>query len=69
MVFGAFYAVDRLREHESDWWAGLLFIPVGWGLIPLLARRSWRRYKELRKLATQGEQEYLSSGPPPVVPS
>ena len=69
MVFGAFYAIDRMREHESDWWIGLLVIPVGWVLVPLLARRSWRRYRELRKLAEKGEDEYILTGPPPIEPS
>lgn len=69
IVFGAFYAIDRMREHESDWWIGLLFIPVGWVLIPLLARRSWRRYQQLRKLAEKGEQKYISTGPPPIEPT
>ncbi len=69
IVFGAFYAIDRMREHESDWWTGLLFIPVGWVLVPLLARRSWRRYRELRKLAEEGEDKFISAGPPPIEPS
>lgn len=69
MVFGAFYAIDRMRERESDWWIGLLVIPVGWVLVPLLARRSWRRYRELRKLAEKGEDDYISTGPPPIEPS
>ena len=69
MVFGAFYAIDRMRERDSDWWIGLLFIPVGWVLVPLLARRSWRRYRELRKLAEKGENQYISTGPPPIEPS
>jgi hypothetical protein len=68
MVFGAFYVIDRMREHESDWWSGLLFIPVGWMLVPLLARRSWRRYRELRKSAEKGEDDYISTGPPPIEP-
>jgi len=29
IVFGIFYAVDRGRQYESDWWMGLLFIPAG----------------------------------------
>ncbi len=55
VVFGIFYAIDRGGQHESDWWVGLLFIPAGWALILLLARRSWRRYLELQKLAEEGE--------------
>jgi hypothetical protein len=51
MTFGIFFAIDRGRQHDSDWWQGLLFIPVGWFLVPLLARRSWKRYLELRRFA------------------
>jgi hypothetical protein len=51
IVFGIFYAVDRGRQHESDWWIGLLFIPAGWVLVPLLARKSWHRHLELQRLA------------------
>jgi hypothetical protein len=69
IIFGSFYAIDRMREYESDWWFGLLFIPVGWVLVPLLARRSWRRYRELRRLAEKGKDEYISTGPPPIEPS
>ena len=31
MVFGSFYAIDRGRQHEGDWWIGLLFILAGLG--------------------------------------
>jgi len=55
ITFGTFFALDRGRQHESDWWIGLLFIPAGWVLIPLLARKSWRRYLELRRLADKSE--------------
>jgi len=58
MVFGSFYAIDRGRQHEGDWWIGLLFIPLGWVLVPLLARKSWRRYQELQKLAGETEDEF-----------
>src|SRR5919197_4879721 len=34
VVFGIFFAIDRGRQHESDWWIGILFIPVGWVLVP-----------------------------------
>src|ERR1700690_1737549 len=60
-VFGVFYAIDRGRQHESDWWVGLLFIPAGWVLVPLLARKSWCRYVELQRLADGGEYECTSS--------
>jgi hypothetical protein len=51
MVFGMFFAIDRARQHDSDWWQGLPFIPVGWFLVPLLARRSWKRYLDLQRFA------------------
>ena len=66
IVFGVFYAIDRSRQHESDWWMGLPFIPAGGILIPLLARRSWRRYLELQKLAEKVERESNVVGPPPT---
>jgi hypothetical protein len=66
IVFGGFYAIDRSRQHESDWWVGLPFITAGWILIPLLARGSWRRYLELQKLAEKGEPESNVVGPPPT---
>jgi hypothetical protein len=66
VVFGIFYAIDRGRQHESDWRIGLLFIPVGWVLVPLLARKSWRRYLELQQLAEKGPNECPSAGPPPT---
>jgi hypothetical protein len=64
IVFGVFYAIDRSRQHDSDWWVGLPFIPVGWILISLLARGSWRRYLDLQKLAEKGEPESNVVGPP-----
>ena len=51
IVFSIFYVLDRARQHESDWWVGLLFIPLGWVLVPLLARKSWRRYLALQQMA------------------
>jgi hypothetical protein len=51
IIMGIFYAVDRSREHESDWWIGVLFIPAGWVLVRLLAAKSWRRYQELQRIA------------------
>jgi hypothetical protein len=66
IVFGVFYAIDRSRQHESDWWVGLPFIPAGWILIPLLARRSWRRYLELQRLAEKGKPESNVVGSPPT---
>jgi hypothetical protein len=61
IVFGIFYAIDRGRQRQSDWWVGLLFIPAGWVLVSLLARKSWRRYVELQRLAETGEYEYIST--------
>ncbi len=55
MVLGMFFAIDRGRQHDSDWWQGLLFIPVGWFLVPLLARRSWKRYLDLRRFADKND--------------
>lgn len=63
VVCGIFFAIDRSREHESDWWNGLLFIPVGCALIPLFAWKSWRRYRELRRIADRGEEEYSYTEP------
>ena len=63
IILGAFYTVDRARQHESDGWYGLLFIPVGWLLVRLLARKSWRRYKARQKNADKTEYDY-SLGPP-----
>jgi len=51
IIFGIFFSLDRGREHDSDWWIGLLFIPAGWVLVTLLARKHWRRYLELQRLA------------------
>jgi hypothetical protein len=56
-VFGIFYVLDRSRQHESDWWTGLLFIPAGWLLILLLARKSWRRYLQLQQIAEKSHTE------------
>jgi hypothetical protein len=64
MVFGIFWAIDRGRQHESDWWVGLPFIALGWVLVPLLARKSWRRYQELQKLAGETENEFPEAGFP-----
>lgn len=50
ILLGAFYAFDRSNQHESDWWYGLLLIPIGWILILVLARKSWRRYKALQQV-------------------
>lgn len=58
MVLGIFYALDRGRQHDSDWWMGLFFVPIGWVLIPLLARKSWRRYLQLQRKADRGTGEY-----------
>jgi hypothetical protein len=63
IVFGVFYVLDRSRQHESDWWTGLPFIPAGWGLILLLARRSWRRYLELQQIADKGRTDPNAVGP------
>jgi hypothetical protein len=63
IIFGIFYALDRGRQHDSDWWMGLLFIPVGWVTVPLLARKSWRRYRELQRLADKGTTEYGFTSP------
>lgn len=67
MVMGAFFAIDRAREHAPDWWQGLFFIPAGWVLVPLLARKSWRRYLELQRQAGDTPQE-ARVGPPPIEP-
>ncbi len=64
IVFGIFFAFDRGRQHESDWWIGLLFIPLGWILVSLLARKSWRRYLELRRFADKTPYELTSTEPP-----
>jgi hypothetical protein len=61
IIFGIFFALDRGRQHEPDWWIGILFIPAGWVLVPLLARKSWRRYLELRRLADKSEYDYAST--------
>ena len=63
IIFGIFWALDRSRQHESDWWIGLLFIPAGWLMVLLLARRSWRRYLKLQQIAEKGETEIAGSGP------
>jgi hypothetical protein len=66
MVFGVFYVLDRSRQHEPDWWVGLLFIPAGWLLILLLARGSWRRYLELQQIAEKGQTDPNAVGPFPL---
>jgi hypothetical protein len=45
----------------ADWWTGILFIPAGWGLVLLLARKSWRCYLELQQLADKSKYEYAST--------
>jgi hypothetical protein len=55
VVLGIFFTLDRVRDHDSDWWVGLLFIPFGWVLVILLARKSWRRYLDLQRLADKGQ--------------
>lgn len=65
IILGIFFVIDRGRQHESDWWIGLLFIPAGWALVPLLARKSWRRYLELQRLAEKREPGYSSAEHPP----
>ena len=65
IVFGIFWVLDRSRQHESDWWIGLLFIPAGWLLILLLARRSWRRYLELQQIAEKGQTDATGIGSTP----
>lgn len=40
IVFGIFFAIDRYHQRDSDWWIGLVFIPIGWVLVPLLARKN-----------------------------
>jgi len=57
LIFGMFYAIDRSSQREPDWWHGLLFIPVGWVLISLLARKSWRRYKQLQQIAEKSDYD------------
>jgi hypothetical protein len=56
MVAGIFWVLDRGRQHESDWWMGLPLIPGGWLLILVLARRKWRRYVELQRIAEEGHE-------------
>ena len=63
IVFGVFYVLDRSRQHESDWWVGLRFIPAGWLLILLLARRSWRRYLERQQIVEKGQTDPKVVGP------
>lgn len=68
IVFGIFWVLDRSRQHESDWWVGLPFIPSGWLLILLLARKSWHRYLELQQIAEKRQTEPNGVGPyPPKV--
>lgn len=66
IVLGVFFVFDRIREHESDWWQGLFLIPVGWVLVPLLARKSWRRYQELQRLVDDSGQFSNTAGNPPT---
>ena len=63
IVFGIFWVLDRSRQHESDWWVGLPFIPAGWLLILLLARKSWRRYLEIQQIAEKGQNDPNAVGP------
>jgi hypothetical protein len=65
IVFGIFWVLEESRQHESDWWVGLPFIPAGWLLILLLARRSWRRYLELQQIAEKAQTEPSAVGPYP----
>jgi len=55
IILGVFLAFDRSREHDPEWPIGLLFIPVGWFIVWLLARKSWRRYLELQRQAEGGQ--------------
>ena len=57
IIFGIFFALDRSREHDSDWWMGLFFIPAGWVLVTVLARKRWRRYLELQRLADKSSND------------
>jgi hypothetical protein len=66
IIFGVFWVIDRASDHESDWWQGLFAIPVGWAMVPLLAKRSWRRYLELQRQAENpATHPYDQIGPPP----
>ncbi len=60
IAFGAFFVWASYTDGSPDWWLGLLAIAVGWFLVPLFARRSWRRYVELRRVA-DGDDEQQSS--------
>jgi hypothetical protein len=55
VILGIFFALDRSRVHDSDWCVGLLFIPFGCVIVVLLARKSWRTYLELQRLADKDE--------------
>ena len=57
IILGVFLALDRSREHDTEWPIGLLFIPLGWFIVWLLARKSWRRYLELQRQA-EGKRSY-----------
>ena len=57
MIFGAYFSVVWLRQHNSDWWQGLVLIPLGWFLVPLLARKKWLRYRALQQLSEMNPQE------------
>ena len=63
LTFGTFFGIDRYREHDSEWWYYILFIAIGWVLVPLLARRSWRRYLALRKFADAQPRPYIHYDP------
>jgi len=58
MICGAYLAVMFFNEHEEGWWWGLLIFAAGWFLVPLLARRKWRQYLELKRFAERGPYEY-----------
>ncbi len=63
IVFGLYFAAFRSQQGDSDWWTGLLFIVGGWFLVPLLARNSWRRYRELRRFAEMTPEDFVRTSP------
>jgi hypothetical protein len=63
ITFGIFFGVDRYREQDPEWWYCLLFIAIGWFLVPLLGRKSWKRYRELRKYADASPRPYIHYDP------